>query len=164
MKYDPNIVEINVCGVKKKINLKEAFISKNVTPLELNKKLSILPSMYSFYGSLRVKLDVLIDEKKEEFERWLAKAIKEMDKKEYTSEKQRERAVRNSKVLGKRYDKYKKEIRDLKYYHSLADVMRKGYNTQFFCIKEQVNMIMNEKSEVSFKKKTEKLFNKTRRK
>jgi len=157
-KFNPNVIEINILGINKKIDLQESLITKNVTPLELNKKLSVLPSMYSYYGTLRIKLDSLIDERKEEFERWFAKAVSKIDDKSLTSEKAKERAVRNSEVLGKKYDSFKNELRELKYFHGLADIMRKGYNTQFFCIKEQVGLIMNKKNDISFKDVTKETF------
>lgn len=160
-KFDPNIIEIDILGMKKKVDLREALITKNVTPIELNKKLSTLPAMYSYYGALRVKLDSVIDEKTEDFERWLAKAISKLEGK-FTSEKAREREIRSDKVLGVKYDKMKKELRELNYYRGIAEIMRKGYNQQFFTIKEQTNLILQEKTDTSISSETKKVFNKRR--
>lgn len=157
-KFDPNIVKIEILGMKEQVDLREALITKNVTPIELNKKLSTLPAMYSYYGALRVKLDAVLDEKAEDFERWLAKSIEKLDSKKYTSEKARERAVRVDSQLGVKYDKMKKELRTLKYYRDIANIMRKGYNQQFFTIKEQTNLILNEKQNTTISENTKKVF------
>ena len=156
--FNADIIKINILGIQEKVNLKDDLITKNVTPIELNKKLSVLPNLYSRWGHIRIELDNMLEKKQAIFDNWLSDKIEKItgdEPKKYTSETARERAVMIHKIYGKEYKKYKDDLRELKYNKNLADIARKGYDRQYFTIKEQVSLINKKRAEATIPNKKE---------
>jgi len=147
--FNPDIVIINVAGIKEKVDLSKDLIIENVTPTELNAKLSVLPNLYSRWGVIRTKLDEIIEKKESNHETWMADKMTFISDDNKLSDTARKRLVRQK--YGYEIDDYLSEIMELKNQRALADITRKGFSRQYFTIKEQVSLILGKRADAEMK-------------